>query len=45
VTGEIDTAYIDFTTRYQQNSLVEDIIAAIKKRASRTLQQLNSTKK
>ena len=42
VTGEIDTAYIDFTTRYQQNSLVEDIVAAIKKRSSITLQQLNS---
>ncbi len=45
MTGKIDTTYVDFTARYQQNSLVEDIIAATKKSVSRTRQQLSSTKK
>ncbi len=45
MTGKIDTTYVDFTARYQQNSLVEEIIAATKKSVSRTRQQLSSTKK
>jgi serine/threonine-protein kinase HipA len=45
VTSKIDSTYEDFINRYQQNSLLEDITAAIKKRSAITLKQFNSTKK
>ena len=45
VTLKIDSTYAAFINRYQPNSLLEDITAAIKKRSSRTLKQFNSTKK
>ena len=41
VTSKIDSTYADFRNKYQQNSLLEDIIAAIKKRSSRTLKQFD----
>ena len=45
MTSKIDSTYADFISRYKQNSLLEDIIAAIKKRSTITLKQLDSTKK
>ena len=45
VTSKIDNTYADFINKYQQNSLLEEIIVAIKKRSTITLKQLNSTKK
>ena len=45
VTSKIDNTYEDFINRYQQNSLLEDITAALKKRSAITLKQFNSTKK
>ena len=39
--SKIDNTYADFINRYQQNSLLEDIITAIKKRSSRTLKQFD----
>ncbi|MBU1341801.1 MAG: type II toxin-antitoxin system HipA family toxin [Proteobacteria bacterium] len=41
VTNKIDSAYTDFIKRYQRNSLLEDIIPAIKKRSDRTLKQFD----
>ena len=41
VISKIDSTYADFINRYQQNSLIEDIITAIKKRLSRTLKQFD----
>jgi len=41
VNSIIDSIYVDFINRYQQNSLLEDIIIAIKKRSSRTLKQFD----
>ncbi len=35
--SNIDSTYADFINRYKQNSLLENIITAIKKRSSRTL--------
>jgi serine/threonine-protein kinase HipA len=37
VISKIDSTYAEFINRYQQNSLIEDIMAAIKRRSSRTL--------
>ncbi len=42
VTGKIDGTYADFIRIYSQNSLLEDIITAIKKRSNRTLKQFDS---
>jgi len=39
--SKIDNTYANFINRYQQNSLLDDIITAIKKRASRTLKQFD----
>lgn len=39
VTGTIDRTYADYIGMYQPNSLLEDMITAIKKRAHRTLKQ------
>jgi len=39
--SKIDNTYADFINRYQQNSLLDDIITAIKKRSSRTLKQFD----
>ncbi len=37
LSSNIDSTYADFINRYKQDSLLEDIITAIKKRSSRTL--------
>ncbi len=41
LTSKIDSTYEDFINKYQQNSLLEDIITAIKKRSRRTLKQFD----
>ncbi len=41
LTGKIDSTYEDYINKYQQNSLLEDIITAIKKRSRRTLKQFD----
>jgi serine/threonine-protein kinase HipA len=41
VIGTIDRTYTNYIGMYQQNSLLEDIMAAIKKRANRTLKQFD----
>lgn len=41
VTNKIDSTYTDFINRYQRNSLLEDIIPAIKKRSDRTFKQFD----
>jgi len=41
MTRKIDDTYADFINRYQHNSLLEDIITAIKKRLSTTLKQFD----
>ena len=41
VSSKIDSTYADFINKYQQNSLLEDIITAIKKRSRRTLKQFD----
>jgi serine/threonine-protein kinase HipA len=41
VTNKIDITYTDFIKRYQRNSLIEDIIPAIKKRSDRTFRQFD----
>jgi serine/threonine-protein kinase HipA len=42
VTNKIDSTYEEFINKYQQNSLVEGIKAAIKRRSAITLNQFNS---
>ncbi len=39
--NKIDSTYTGFINRYQRNSLLEDIIPAIKKRSDRTLKQFD----
>ena len=41
LTKKIDGTYADFINRYQRNSLLENIITAIKKKAGRTLKQFD----
>ncbi|MCP4552387.1 MAG: type II toxin-antitoxin system HipA family toxin, partial [Bacteroidetes bacterium] len=39
--SKIDSTYEDFINNYQQNSLIEDIITAVKKRSGKTLKQFD----
>ena len=41
VTRKIDSTYAEFINKYQQNRMIEDIIAAIKRRSSRTLKSFD----